>query len=59
MVEIHFTLFQFEDSDVLINTFPKTGTTWVQELVWTMRNNPDLNNPMANIPMFIRSPNLG
>ncbi|KAF2352256.1 Alkyl hydroperoxide reductase subunit C/ Thiol specific antioxidant [Trinorchestia longiramus] len=50
--------FQFEENDVLIMTMPKSGTTWTQELVWTMKKNPNLDNPAASIPLHIRSPIL-
>ncbi|XP_047739132.1 sulfotransferase 1A1-like [Hyalella azteca] len=39
-------------------TYPKCGTTWSQEIVWNMRNNPDLDNPDADDALFIRSPYL-
>ncbi|XP_071514793.1 sulfotransferase 1C4-like [Panulirus ornatus] len=42
--------FKFRKSDVVVMTWPKCGTTWMQEIVWTMKNNPDLNNPEAKIP---------
>ncbi|KAG7153425.1 Sulfotransferase 1C4-like 7 [Homarus americanus] len=32
------------------------GTTWMQEIVWTMRNNPDLLNPTATLPIMTRVP---
>ena len=37
-------------------TYPKVGTTWTQEVVWTMRNNPNLDNPKAKLAIFSRSP---
>ncbi|XP_042856926.1 sulfotransferase 1C4-like [Penaeus japonicus] len=37
-------------------TYPKCGTTWTQEVVWTMRNNPNLDHPKAGAPISARSP---
>jgi len=48
--------FRFEPSDVLIMTYPKCGTTWTQEMVWTLRNSPNLDHPMAPAPVNIRAP---
>jgi len=48
--------FKFEASDVLVVTYPKCGTTWTQEMVWSLRNNPDLDHPMAPAPVNIRAP---
>ncbi|XP_064109971.1 sulfotransferase 1C4-like [Macrobrachium nipponense] len=50
--------FQTKSSDVFIMTYPKCGTTWTQEIVWTMRNNPNLDNPEAHKFIFVRSPFL-
>ncbi|CAL4068944.1 unnamed protein product [Meganyctiphanes norvegica] len=49
---------QWKPSDVCIMTYPKCGTTWMQEIIWTMKNNPDLNNPEASAPLYGRSPFL-
>ncbi|XP_063613424.1 sulfotransferase 1C4-like [Penaeus indicus] len=34
--------FKLRESDVVIVTFPKSGTTWSQEVVWSMLHDPDL-----------------
>ncbi|CAL4082907.1 unnamed protein product [Meganyctiphanes norvegica] len=48
--------FKLYPTDVIVMTFAKCGTTWTQELVWTLRNNPDLNNPLADKPLGERTP---
>ncbi|XP_037786896.1 sulfotransferase 1C4-like isoform X2 [Penaeus monodon] len=48
--------FKFRKDDVLVMTWPKCGTTWTQEIVWTMRNNPDLDNPEADAEAIDRVP---
>jgi len=50
--------FQFRPSDVLIATYPKCGTTWTQEIVWTMLHNADLTNPRADDQTDQRSPHI-
>ncbi|XP_047739412.1 sulfotransferase 1C4-like [Hyalella azteca] len=50
--------FEFEENDVLVMTVPKAGTTWTQEAVWTMRKNPNLDNPASSLPLHVRSPVL-
>ncbi|EFX84144.1 hypothetical protein DAPPUDRAFT_301389 [Daphnia pulex] len=42
--------------DVYVLTFPKCGTTWMQELVWLVVN--DCNFEKAKAPLNIRSPFL-
>ncbi|XP_026685463.1 sulfotransferase 1C4-like [Diaphorina citri] len=40
------------DDDVWVCSFPKTGTTWTQEMVWCIANNLDFDkiskNPWSN-----------
>lgn len=43
-------------SDVVIMTYPKCGTTWTQEMVWTMLHNPDLNKDLSSKDLYVRSP---
>jgi len=50
--------FKFKSTDILLMTFPKCGTTWTQEIIWTMKNNPNLNHPMANLNPNIKAPFL-
>merc|ERR1719369_1692197 len=50
--------FKWRPGDVCIMTWPKCGTTWTQEIVWTMRHNPNLDNPAADMNLFARSPFL-
>ncbi|XP_023227898.1 estrogen sulfotransferase-like [Centruroides sculpturatus] len=35
--------FEVRDDDIFVVAFPKTGTTWLQELVYVIYNNVDLN----------------
>ncbi|KAK4303106.1 hypothetical protein Pmani_024850, partial [Petrolisthes manimaculis] len=47
--------FDFRPDDVVVMTFPKAGTTWMQEMVWTMLHNPDLDNPLGELSIWHRS----
>ncbi|XP_056638932.1 luciferin sulfotransferase-like [Diorhabda sublineata] len=44
------------ENDVWICSFPKTGTTWTQEMVWMIMNNLDFEKGKTNLG--IRSPFL-
>nr|XP_053635459.1 sulfotransferase 1C4-like [Cherax quadricarinatus] len=50
--------FKLRPSDVILMGMPKSGTTWLQEVLWTMLNNPDLNNDKADTPTPMRSPQI-
>lgn len=56
-IKFYSTFFfhlQMKPDDVVLLTYPKCGTTWMQEVLWTMRNNPELDNPMAAAPVNAR-----
>lgn len=44
--------FIYEDNDIVINTFPKSGTTWMQQIVCQILN----NGIQENIRISIKSP---
>ncbi|XP_046590004.1 luciferin sulfotransferase [Neodiprion lecontei] len=46
--------FQVRDDDVWVCSFPKTGTTWSQEMVWCIAN--DLDYERAKVPLTDRFP---
>jgi len=50
--------FKFKPDDVVVMTYSKNGTTWMQEIVWTMLFNPNLDNSEAKDTLFSRSPFL-
>ncbi|XP_012265273.2 luciferin sulfotransferase [Athalia rosae] len=46
--------FRIRDDDVWVCSFPKTGTTWSQEMVWCVNN--DLDFERAKVPLTERFP---
>ena len=48
--------FELRDDDIWIVTYPKSGTTWTQELVWMLIN--EVDQEQAQTPQFLRSPFL-
>jgi len=48
--------FPIKDDDVWIVTFPKCGTTWMQETVWTLVN--DVDEEKGKMPLLLRTPFL-
>lgn len=49
--------FPVRDDDVYIVTYPKAGTTWLQEVLWLIMNNGDLKGASEK-PVYFRSPFL-
>ncbi|XP_056389258.1 sulfotransferase 1C2-like isoform X2 [Hyla sarda] len=47
--------FQAREDDILVSTFPKAGTTWVQEIVDLIMLNGDVKRSMR-APCFIKVP---
>ena len=46
--------FELRDDDIWIVTYPKSGTTWTQELVWMLVNDVDIEK--GRVPLAKRSP---
>ncbi|KAF5283492.1 hypothetical protein FQR65_LT13880 [Abscondita terminalis] len=47
--------FEVRPDDIWIVTYPRSGTTWTQELVWLLANNHDYDTAMK-IPLVERFP---
>ncbi|XP_018331171.1 sulfotransferase 1 family member D1-like [Agrilus planipennis] len=48
--------FEVYDDDVWVCSFPKSGTTWTQEMVWLIENN--FNYEKAKRPIYERFPHF-
>jgi len=48
--------FEVREDDIWIVTYPKSGTTWTQEMVWQIVNNVDIEG--GKLPLFVRTPFL-
>ncbi|XP_013068532.2 sulfotransferase 1A1-like [Biomphalaria glabrata] len=49
--------FHVRADDVFLVTYPKAGTTWLQEIVWLLMHEGDFEGALAT-PVYIRSPFL-
>lgn len=48
--------FEVRKDDIWIVTYPKSGTTWTQEMVWQIVNDVDIEE--GKVPLFGRTPFL-
>jgi len=48
--------FEVRPDDIWIVTYPKSGTTWTQEMIWQIVNDVDLVK--GQLPLFTRTPFL-
>lgn len=51
----HFYNFQARNDDIWIATYPRSGTTWTQELVWMIANDLDYERAQQEL-LTKRSP---
>ncbi|XP_066533511.1 sulfotransferase family 2, cytosolic sulfotransferase 3 isoform X2 [Hoplias malabaricus] len=51
----YFENFQFQDQDIICVSFPKSGTTWMQEMIPLLLNGGDLT-PVESVPNWDRVP---
>ena len=55
-IEERIRNFDVRKDDIWIVTYPKSGTTWTQEMVWQIVNNMDKER--GQLPLFTRTPFL-
>ena len=55
-IEERIRNFDVKEDDIWIVTYPKSGTTWTQEMVWQIVNNMDKEK--GRLPLFTRTPFL-
>ncbi|XP_060824328.1 luciferin sulfotransferase-like [Bombus pascuorum] len=41
--------FEVKDDDIWVCSFPKTGTTWTQEMIWNIANNLDFEGAKVHL----------
>jgi len=49
--------FPFQASDIVISTYPRSGTSWLQEIVWLLYNDADTSRA-SEAPINKRVPNI-
>jgi len=54
----HWARFQARDSDVIVASFPKSGTTWLQEVVWQVVHGERSADSGDGTPLEYRFPLL-
>ncbi|XP_057248426.1 cytosolic sulfotransferase 13-like [Beta vulgaris subsp. vulgaris] len=50
------THFQAHDNDIILTSVPKTGTTWLKSLLFTIVNRKKLSNDISQHPFHTKNP---